>query len=156
MCKTTILNRINTFPEIDLEVFTKPDVLLNTLFYKKSAHQKADFILKLFYYLILIATAIYKSQYYNRLILIINEVIGDIVFYKKTPYIISSQKFIFYKLTSFRSLAYFINLNFQLISKFRSCIRIPKSLSDILICSIDIVARIIFFVSVIKIPLPDF
>ena len=25
MCKATILNRINTFPEIDLEVFTKPD-----------------------------------------------------------------------------------------------------------------------------------
>ena len=29
MCKATILNRINTFPEIDLEVSTKPDVFVN-------------------------------------------------------------------------------------------------------------------------------
>jgi len=30
MYKTTILNRINTFSEIDLEVSTKPDVFVNT------------------------------------------------------------------------------------------------------------------------------
>ena len=29
MYKTTILNRINTFPEIDLEVSTKPDVFVD-------------------------------------------------------------------------------------------------------------------------------